>query len=47
LSLAFLNALKLPLENIRGELGLDLMLTGSLKNPSRAAAFVSPTARLA
>lgn len=39
LSLAFLNALKLPLENISGQVTLDLLITGSLTEPQAGGGF--------
>ena len=39
LSLAFLNALKAPAENIAGQLALDLVLTGSLADPQARGNF--------
>jgi translocation and assembly module TamB len=39
LSLAFLNALKLPVENIRGEFALDMTITGSLIEPQPRGSF--------
>ena len=39
LSLAFLNALKLPLENISGQVALDVAVTGSLTEPKPQGTF--------
>jgi len=39
LSLAFLNALKPPVENIAGEIALDIVLSGSLADPQARGSF--------